>query len=121
MSNYFNFNVIFFLCSPHFSNSLNKRIYGICNNPVEHSHEYVVEVFVRGMVDSSIGTVCSLSDIKSHLRKTVANQLNGKNLNTDIDFFKFVASITFCSEIILNLEHLMITKLSSNFAFAKFC
>lgn len=74
------------------SNMVNKRVYGICNNPVEHKHEFTVEVIIRGMVDSNIGTVTSLSDLKSHLRKTVANKLNGKNLNTDIDFFKSVVN-----------------------------
>lgn len=76
--------------SPLLSSTVNKSVYGICKNPVEHKHDFVVEVIIRGMVDSNIGTVTSLSDLKSHLRKTVNSKLNGKHLNSDIDFFKSV-------------------------------
>lgn len=84
--------IIFFLKSPHLTNTANKKNYGVCNNQVEHMHEYTVEVITRGTVDSNIGTVMSLSDLKSHLRTTVVNKLNGKSLNNDVDFFRTVVS-----------------------------
>lgn len=74
------------------SNIANKKNYGVCNDNVEHLHEYAVEVITRGTVNSNIGTVMSVSDLKSHLRTTVVNKLNGKNLNSDIEFFKTVVS-----------------------------
>ena len=94
-----NLNCIFFhflhIGSPLLSNTANKRVYGECNNLAVHSHEYTVEVITRGTVDTSIGTVMSLSHLKSLLKSTVANKLHGKNLDYEINFFRTVVS-TFC-------------------------
>lgn len=81
-----------FFCSPHLSNTANKRVYGECNNPDVHSHKYTVEVITRGTVSQSIGTVMSLSHLKSLLKSTVANKLHGKNLDYEINFFRTVVS-----------------------------
>lgn len=67
-------------------------MYGECNNPAVHSHNYTVEVITRGTINSNIGTVMSLSDLKSLLVKTVAQKLHGKNLDYEINFFKTVVS-----------------------------
>ncbi|XP_031634069.1 6-pyruvoyl tetrahydrobiopterin synthase-like [Contarinia nasturtii] len=86
------FTISHYLNSPHLSNTANKKVYGECANPAVHSHQYTIEVITRGTVDTSIGTVMSLSDLKSLLRTTVANQLNRKNLDYDINFFRTVPS-----------------------------
>lgn len=66
-------------------------MYGECNNAVAHSHKYTVEVITRGTIDSSIGTVMSLSDLKSHLKNTV-DTMNGKNLDCEVLFFRSIVS-----------------------------
>lgn len=75
------------------SNTANKQVYGVCNNSTEHKHEYNIKVTTRGAVDSSIGTVMSLSDLRSDLMKAIIGKLNGKNLNAEIEFFKTVVSV----------------------------
>lgn len=81
---------LIYLSSPYLSNTVNKQVYGSCNDPNEHTHEYSVKVTMRGSVNSSIGTVMSLTDLRVNLRKAVTDKLNGKNLNADIDFFKTI-------------------------------
>lgn len=82
-----------FVLSPYLSSTANNKVYGVCYNSAGHSHEYVVEVITRGMIDNAIGTVMSVSDLKWHLRKVVVHKLNGKNLNTDVDFFRSAVSL----------------------------
>lgn len=75
------------------SSAANKKVYGNCYNLVDHSHEYVVEVITRGMIDNAVGTVTSVSDLKWLLNKAVVRKLNGKNLNTDVAFFRNTVSL----------------------------
>lgn len=77
------------------SNTSNKKMYGECNNPAVHSHNYTVEVITRGTINSSVGTVMSLSYLKSILTKTIATNLHGKNLDYEINFFRTVVSNRF--------------------------
>lgn len=80
-------------CSPHLSTTGNKLAYGRCNDASVHSHEYTIDVTTRGAVSSSIGTVMSLSDLKRHVASVVLDQLHGRNLNTDVDYFRRVVII----------------------------
>lgn len=65
----------------------------MCNNWEEHSHTFSLEVITRGRIDSSIGTVMSLTELKDLVRKSIVNKLNGKDLNKDVEFFKKTVSI----------------------------
>ena len=96
LKSYWNFKRNFFH-SPNLSSTANSKEYGVCYNLAEHSHEYIVEVIICGMIDNSIGTVMSVSDLKWHLRKIVVHKLNGKNLNTDVDFFR--SKVSFIKKI----------------------
>uniref|UniRef100_A0A3Q3XF78 6-pyruvoyl tetrahydrobiopterin synthase n=1 Tax=Mola mola TaxID=94237 RepID=A0A3Q3XF78_MOLML len=69
------------LHSIHLSNEENKKVYGKCNNPNGHGHNYKVEVTVRGKVSS--GT----SDV-------IMTQLDHKNLDKDVPYFDTVVSTT---------------------------
>lgn len=86
----------FRFCSSHLSSTSNSKVYGVCYSLAEHSHEYVVEVITRGMINNEIGTVMSVADLKWYLRKVVIRKLNGKNLNSDVDFFRSTVSIINC-------------------------
>lgn len=63
-------------------------MYGSCNDRSIHSHQYTVEVICRGTVNLSVGTVMSLNDLKTHMNRTIIEDLHGKYLNEDIEFFK---------------------------------
>ena len=57
------------LHSPAFSDEENRQLYGICNNPNGHGHNYEVEVTVRGEVPDATGMVMNLTDLTRILRE----------------------------------------------------
>lgn len=66
----------------------NKTLYGKCNNPNGHGHNYKVEVTVRGPVDHVTGMVINLTDLKVWMEKAFLSTLDHKNLDKDVPYFK---------------------------------
>ena len=82
-------------CFPlSFSSEDNKTIFGKCNNPNGHGHNYVVEVTVKGPVDHDTGMVMNLTDVKKIINESVMKPLDHKNLDKDVPYFKNVVSTT---------------------------
>ncbi|XP_014213793.1 6-pyruvoyl tetrahydrobiopterin synthase [Copidosoma floridanum] len=82
------------LHSTQLSDEDNKIIYGKCNNFWGHGHNYTVEVTVRGPVDPKTGMVMNISDLKVYMKKVLMDQLDHKNLDKDVPYFKNVVSTT---------------------------
>ena len=61
----------------------NRAIYGKCNNPHGHGHNYVVEVVVAGEVDQETGMVINLAVLDSVVRARVLERFDHANLNFD--------------------------------------
>ncbi|XP_029934371.1 6-pyruvoyl tetrahydrobiopterin synthase [Myripristis murdjan] len=72
----------------------NKRIFGKCNNPNGHGHNYKVEVTVRGKIDPVTGMVMNLTDLKRCIEDVVMTPLDHKNLDMDVPYFADVVSTT---------------------------
>lgn len=72
----------------------NREIYGICNNPNGHGHNYTVEVTVRGPVDARTGMVMNLTELKDAINLVIFKNLDHKNLDKDVSFFKNTPSTT---------------------------
>lgn len=53
-----------------------------------------VEITVRGPVDTKTGMVMNISDLKVHMKKILMGQLDHKNLDKDVPYFKNVVSTT---------------------------
>jgi len=68
----------------------NKAVYGKCNNPHGHGHNYVVEVLVGGAVDPETGMVLNLAALDEVVRKQVMLRFDHTNLNTDSLFMNRV-------------------------------
>lgn len=64
----------------------NRRIYGLCNNPLGHGHNYEVEVTVCGEPDPVTGMVIDLKELKEILERRVAAPMDHKHLNEEVDF-----------------------------------
>lgn len=64
----------------------NRRIYGKCNNPYGHGHDYVLEVTVEGPVDES-GQVADRAALDGLIQKHVLDRMDHRNLNADIAEF----------------------------------
>ena len=66
-----------------FTEAQNRGVYGKCNNPHGHGHNYVVEVTVGGHVDAETGMVCDLVELDTCVRKEVLDRFDHMNLNLD--------------------------------------
>ena len=55
--------------NPDFSPAENQRIFGKCNNPNGHGHNYVLEVTVGGETDPATGMVLDLKDLKDIMER----------------------------------------------------
>jgi 6-pyruvoyltetrahydropterin/6-carboxytetrahydropterin synthase len=65
------------------SDTENAAVYGKCNNPHGHGHNYVVEVLVGGAIDSETGMVLNLAVLDETVRKRVIGRFDHTNLNLD--------------------------------------
>ena len=72
----------------------NQRLYGKCNNPFGHGHNYVVEVSVRGPVDSRSGRAVDPAELDRLVRERVLSAFDHKNLNEEIEEFRKIVPTT---------------------------
>ena len=66
----------------------NRRLFGICNNPNGHGHNYAVEVTVRGQVPAASGMVMNLNDLMEILKRRVVEPMDHRHLNLDVPFLE---------------------------------
>jgi len=78
------------LHNPELSEEENRRLYGICNNPNGHGHNYAVEVTVRGPIAASTGMVMDLNRLMILLREELISQVDHRHLNHDVPFLEGV-------------------------------
>jgi 6-pyruvoyltetrahydropterin/6-carboxytetrahydropterin synthase len=70
------------------SDAKNMEVYGKCSNPNWHGHNYIMYVTVKGEVNSETGYVINLKDLSRIVKDEIIEQLDHKNLNTEVDFLK---------------------------------
>jgi 6-pyruvoyltetrahydropterin/6-carboxytetrahydropterin synthase len=76
------------LHSPHFSAEENQRLYGKCNNPYGHGHNYVVEVTVTGPVDPATGMIANLGELDPFVQREVIEPFDQRYLNEEVAEFQ---------------------------------
>ncbi|KAJ1834940.1 hypothetical protein IWW55_003904 [Coemansia sp. RSA 2706] len=82
------------LHSPHLSDEENRQIFGKCNHPSGHGHNYMLETVVRGPIDVRTGMVANISDLKCWVKRAVLDVVDHRNLDADIAFFRSHPSTT---------------------------
>ena len=83
----------------------NQAVYGKCNNPHGHGHNYSVEVTVAGRVDPRTGMVCNLVDLDSFVHEKILERFGHENLNTLPEFQGIVPTTeNLCIEVFNILE-----------------
>eukprot|EP00127_Corallochytrium_limacisporum_P000848 Clim_evm24s26 gene=Clim_evmTU24s26 len=82
------------LHSPHLTDEQNKDIFGKCNNPKGHGHNYTVEITVGGPVMADTGMVMNLVDLKKIIENAIMKRYDHKHLDEDTADFKDQASTT---------------------------
>ena len=78
------------LHSDEFSPEKNAEVYGKCNNPHGHGHNYRVEVTVGGQVDPRLGMVCDLAELDAVVNSDIIERYSLENLNTLPEFKEVV-------------------------------
>ncbi|HWG51231.1 MAG TPA: 6-carboxytetrahydropterin synthase [Candidatus Acidoferrales bacterium] len=68
------------------SDAENRDVYGKCNNPHGHGHNYAVEVTIAGQVDPRTGMICNLVDLDGFVDRNILERFGHENLNTLPDF-----------------------------------
>ncbi len=69
------------------SDDENRQLFGKCNNPAGHGHNYVVEVTVSNQLESDRGIVIELGKFESIVKRLVIDRLDHKHLNQDVEYF----------------------------------
>ncbi len=82
------FNAAHRLHNPNWDNETNRRVFGKCNNPNYHGHNYDLTVRVTGEVDPDTGYVIDMKIIKDLIKKHVEDRFDHKNLNLDTEEFR---------------------------------
>jgi 6-pyruvoyltetrahydropterin/6-carboxytetrahydropterin synthase len=78
----------------------NRSVYGKCNNPHGHGHNYALEVTVSGQVDPRTGMVCNLVDLDNFVHEKILERFGHQNLNMLVEFKETVPTTeNLCVEV----------------------
>ncbi len=81
------FNATHRLHNPNWDDDKNESVFGKCNNPEYHGHNYDLIVSVTGEVDRETGYVVDMKVLKNLINKYVIERFDHKNLYTDVKDF----------------------------------
>jgi 6-pyruvoyltetrahydropterin/6-carboxytetrahydropterin synthase len=93
LSRRYHFSASHRLHTDAFDAAKNREVFGKCNNPYGHGHNYTVQVTLSGQVDPVTGMVCNLGDIDAFARTNLIDRFDHTNLNT-LDCFANSVSTT---------------------------
>lgn len=82
------FNAAHRLHNPEWNAEDNARIFGKCNNPNFHGHNYDLIVRLSGEVDPKTGYVFDMKILSDLIKTYVLDRFDHKNLNLDVEEFK---------------------------------
>ena len=82
------FNAAHRLNNPDWDETTNKRVFGKCNNPHFHGHNYELVIKVTGEPDAQTGYVIDMKVLSEIVQDNVIERFDHKNLNEDTAEFK---------------------------------
>lgn len=98
------FNAAHRLFNPLWTNEENNRVFGLCNNPNYHGHNYDLVVKVTGVPDPQTGYVIDLKILSDLVRDEVMLRFDHKNLNLDtVEFANLNPTAENIAVVIYNL------------------
>jgi 6-pyruvoyltetrahydropterin/6-carboxytetrahydropterin synthase len=108
-----NFNAAHRLYRPEWSDEKNQAIFGKCNNPNFHGHNYTLEVWIEGEIDPETGYVIDLKIVKDLVKQEIEERFDHRNLNLDCSEFENV--IPTAENIAVVCYNLLRDKIASDF------
>ncbi len=80
------FNAAHRVHNPALSAEENTRLFGLCNNPNWHGHNYRLEVSVKGPIDATTGYVIDLGALRGIVEREVIEKTDHRNFNIDVEY-----------------------------------
>jgi 6-pyruvoyltetrahydropterin/6-carboxytetrahydropterin synthase len=80
--------------NPALSDAENQALFGKCNNPNWHGHNYTLDVSVTGDVDEKTGYVVDLAKVKAVVEREVIAKVDHRNFNLEVDFMQGIIPTT---------------------------
>jgi 6-pyruvoyltetrahydropterin/6-carboxytetrahydropterin synthase len=84
------FNAAHRVHNPELSDEENERLFGRCNNPNWHGHNYMLDVSVAGPIEGRTGYVMDLAALKRVVQEAVIDKVDHRNFNLEVDFMRGV-------------------------------
>ncbi|GAA4357390.1 6-carboxytetrahydropterin synthase [Hymenobacter saemangeumensis] len=82
------FNAAHRLHNPSWTDSRNEQVFGKCNNPHYHGHNYNLTVRLTGEVDPDTGYVYDMKRLSDLIKREVLDRFDHRNLNLDTEDFR---------------------------------
>lgn len=82
------FNAAHRLHNPEFDTKTNEEVFGLCNNPNYHGHNYELIVKLTGHVDPKTGYVYDMKQLNELVKQEITERFDHRNLNLDTEEFK---------------------------------
>jgi 6-pyruvoyltetrahydropterin/6-carboxytetrahydropterin synthase len=95
------------LHSPHLDARRNVEVYGKCNNPYGHGHDYTLDVTVQGQFESRSGRLIPLNALDAFVEQHIAGAFDRRDLNSDVADFAALVPTT------ENLAHVIAHRLAA--------
>ena len=98
------FNAAHRLNNPDWDDATNKRVFGKCNNPHFHGHNYELVIKVTGIPDPATGYVMDMKVLSDMVQQNIIERFDHKNLNEDtVEFKKLNPSAENIAIVIYNI------------------
>ncbi len=78
----------------YLSDAENERMYGKCNNPFGHGHDYILEVTVSGELDQATGLLVPLARLDKYVNEKILRLFAYRNINVDVPEFASLVPTT---------------------------
>jgi 6-pyruvoyltetrahydropterin/6-carboxytetrahydropterin synthase len=93
----------------------NNRVFGKCNNPYGHGHNYTLEVRFSGPVDPATGMIANLADLDAFVNERVIEPFDHRSLQDEVPAFRHAVPTTenLCVEIFQRLKTLPVATLEA--------
>lgn len=89
------------LHTPLLSEERNCEVYGKCNNPYGHGHDYTLDVYIREDVDAARGRVIAVDALDRFVETVVLKHFDRRNLNVEVaEFATFVPTTEMLAEVL---------------------
>jgi len=107
------FNAAHRLYNPQWNDQKNNEVFGKCNNPNYHGHNYELEVKLTGDVDPDTGYVFDMKTLGDIIKENIISMFDHKNLNLDIKEFKDI--IPTAENIAIVIWNILRKKIDKNY------